>query len=175
MLDLHYVRENLEAVKIALRNRNFPAESLERFAELDAERRRVISEADALNQTRNSSSKEIGALMQTGKRDEAEAKKAEIAGLKDKQSELEKQRDEAEKEMRELLSASAEHSGERRSNRRERSGERRNSENGASRKLSISKSKITLIWAKISAFWIWNAPRKSRVRALRFSTARARN
>lgn len=104
MLDLHYVRENLDAVKTALRNRNFPAESLEIFAELDAERRRVISETDALNQTRNSSSKEIGALMQAGKRDEAEAKKAEIAGLKDKQSELEKQRDEAETEMRELLS-----------------------------------------------------------------------
>ncbi|MDQ2745676.1 MAG: serine--tRNA ligase [Acidobacteriota bacterium] len=105
MLDLHYVRENLDAVKTALRNRNFPAESLEKFSALDAERRRVISEADALNQTRNSSSKEIGALMQAGRRDEAEAKKTEIAGLKDEQSTLEKQRDEAENEMRELLSA----------------------------------------------------------------------
>ena len=105
MLDLHYVRENLEAVKTALRNRNFSAESLEKFAELDVERRRVISEADALNQTRNSSSKEIGALMQAGKLTEAAAKKSEIAGLKDNQSELEKQRDAAETQMRELLSA----------------------------------------------------------------------
>lgn len=105
MLDLHYVRENLEAVKKALIDRNFPTESLEKFAALDAERRRVIGEADALNQKRNSSSKEIGALMQAGKRDEAEAKKAEIAGLKDKQSELETKRDEAEAQMRELLSA----------------------------------------------------------------------
>lgn len=104
MLDLHYVRENLDAVKTALQNRNFPTESLEKFAALDAERRRVISEADALNQKRNSSSKEIGALMQAGKPDEAEAKKAEIAGLKTEQTALETQRDEAEKEMRELLS-----------------------------------------------------------------------
>ena len=105
MLDLNYVRENLEAVKVALQNRNFPTESLEKFVELDETRRRIIGEADAINQKRNSSSKEIGALMQAGKRDEAEAKKAEIAGLKDKQSELETKRDEADAQMRELLSA----------------------------------------------------------------------
>ncbi len=103
MLDLHYVRENLDKVKEALANRNFPAESLEKFVELDAERRRIIGEADAINQQRNSSSKEIGALMQSGKRAEAEAKKSEIAGLKDKQTELEKQRDEAISLMHELL------------------------------------------------------------------------
>ena len=104
MLDLHYVRENLEAVKTALQNRNFPAESLEKFAALDAERRRVIGQADAVNAQRNAASKEIGALMQTGKSDEAAAKKAEVAGLKEKQSELENQRDEAEIAMRDLLS-----------------------------------------------------------------------
>jgi seryl-tRNA synthetase len=71
---------------------------------LDAERRRVIGEADKINQVRNASSKEIGALMQTGKRDEAEAKKAEVAGLKDKQTELEHQRHEFEEKMRDLLS-----------------------------------------------------------------------
>lgn len=103
MLDLNFVRENLETVKNALENRNFPTESLEKFAELDAERRRIIGEADAINQKRNSSSKEIGALMQAGKREEAEAKKAEVAGLKDNQSELETKREEAENAMRELL------------------------------------------------------------------------
>jgi seryl-tRNA synthetase len=104
MLDINFVRENLEAVRTALANRNYPADSLEKFAELDAERRRVITEADAINQARNASSKEIGALMQAGKRDEAEAKKSEVAGLKDKQAELEKLRDDADAGMRELLS-----------------------------------------------------------------------
>jgi seryl-tRNA synthetase len=104
MLDLHFVRENLETVKKALENRNFPTESLEKFVALDTMRRRVISEADAINQQRNSSSKEIGALMQAGKRGEADAKKAEVTGLKDKQAELEKSRDEAETAMDELLS-----------------------------------------------------------------------
>jgi len=104
MLDLHFVRENLDAVKTALHNRNFPVDSLDAFVELDETRRRVIGESDLLNQKRNASSKEIGALMQAGNRTEAEAKKAEIAGLKEQQAELEKQRDEAEAGMRDLLS-----------------------------------------------------------------------
>ena len=104
MLDIHFVRENLNAVKTALRNRNFPTESLEKFAELDSERRRVISEADAMNQARNSASREIGALMQSGKSEEAATKKEEVAGLKNRQGELEKHRDEAENTMRVLLS-----------------------------------------------------------------------
>lgn len=104
MLDINFVRENLEVVRQALANRNFPPELLDKFAELDKERRRVITEADALNQARNASSKEIGALMQAGKRDEAEAKKAEVAVLKEKQSELEKLRDDADAGMREMLS-----------------------------------------------------------------------
>lgn len=103
MLDLNYVRENLDAVKTALRNRNFPIDNLEKFVELDIERRRVISEADNLNQIRNASSKEIGALMQSGKPDEAEAKKAEVSGLKEKQTKFEAKRDEFDGTMRELL------------------------------------------------------------------------
>ena len=103
MLDLNYVRENLEAVREALKNRNFPAESLDDFARLDETRRRVIGESDGINQQRNSSSKEIGALMQAGRRDEAEAKKAEVSGLKDKQTELEHQRKKLETKMDELL------------------------------------------------------------------------
>ena len=103
MLDLNFVRDNLDAVRAALKNRNFPADSLDKFVELDSERRRVISEADRINQLRNSSSKEIGALMQAGNKDEAEAKKAEIAGLKDKQAEFERLRDEAQAAMHELL------------------------------------------------------------------------
>jgi len=103
MLDLNFVRENLELVKKSLENRNFPIESLDAFAELDAERRRVIGESDRINGQRNLSSKEIGALMQSGKRDEAESKKAEVAGLKDMQNTLEIERKEVESKMNELL------------------------------------------------------------------------
>ncbi|MBA3632081.1 MAG: serine--tRNA ligase [Acidobacteria bacterium] len=104
MLDLNFVRENLEAVKTALENRNFPTASLNKFVELDAERRRVISEADKINQRRNASSREIGALMQAGQREKAEELKTKVAELKILQTTFEKQRAEAESEMRELLS-----------------------------------------------------------------------
>ncbi|HKP70166.1 MAG TPA: serine--tRNA ligase [Pyrinomonadaceae bacterium] len=104
MLDINFVRDNFDAVRKALADRNFPADALDTFTELDAERRRVIVEADAINQARNASSKEIGALMQAGKKDEAEAKKGEVAGLKDKQAALEKARDEVDSSMRDLLS-----------------------------------------------------------------------
>lgn len=103
MLDLNFVRENLALVKKSLENRNFPTESLNAFADLDTERRRVIGESDRINQQRNVSSKEIGALMQNGKRDEAEAKKAEVAGLKDTQNTLETERKEVEAKMNQLL------------------------------------------------------------------------
>ena len=103
MLDLHFVRENLDAVRQAFANRNFPADSLDRFSELDAERRRIISESDEINQLRNTASKEIGDMMKAGKKDEADAKKAEVAGLKDRQTGLETKRDEAEAAMHDLL------------------------------------------------------------------------
>jgi seryl-tRNA synthetase len=103
MLDLNYVRENIDVVRHALGARGSPTDILDRFAEIDAERRRVIGEADAINQQKNIASKEIGALMQAGKRDEVAAKKAEVAGLKEKQNDLENQRDAAEAAMREIL------------------------------------------------------------------------
>lgn len=103
MLDLTFVRENIDAVRTALANRSFPTADLDRFTDLDAERRRVNGEADSVNQQRNAASKEIGALMQSGKNREAEAKKAEVAGLKDRQAELERLRDEADAAMHGLL------------------------------------------------------------------------
>ena len=103
MLDLNFVRENFDAVRRALDARGFPVDILDHFAEIDGERRRVIAEADSINQLRNAASKEIGALMQAGKRDEAEAKKVEVAGLKEKQTELEAAREQAEAAMREIL------------------------------------------------------------------------
>lgn len=103
MLDLNFVRSNLDAVRNALADRNFPADALDRFAQLDVERRSVIAEADKINQQRNTASKEIGGLMQAGKKDEAEAKKAEVADLKEKQADLEHRRDEADAAMQELL------------------------------------------------------------------------
>ena len=103
MLDLNYVRVNLEHVRAALEARGFPAAALEDFAALDAERRRAIAESDTLNAQRNASSREIGALMKEGRKDEAESRRKEVGELKERMAALDVARDEAERRMQELL------------------------------------------------------------------------
>lgn len=103
MLDLNFVRENLDQVRKALGDRNFAPDALDKFVELDIERRKVIAEADEVNRKRNIFSKEIGSLIQAGKKDEAAAIKTEVSGLKERQTVLEKLRDDADEEMRDLL------------------------------------------------------------------------
>ena len=71
MLDLNYVRENLESVRAALAKRSMPGAALDDFAQADAERKRAIAESDQLNAERNTASREIGALMKAGKKEEA--------------------------------------------------------------------------------------------------------
>ena len=104
MLDLNYVRDNLEQVKAALEKRGAPPVALEDFAQADAERRRVIAESDELNAKRNTASREIGALMKDGKREEADARRKEVGELKDRIAELDQLREQSETRMRELLS-----------------------------------------------------------------------
>ncbi|MBA2340552.1 MAG: serine--tRNA ligase, partial [Pyrinomonadaceae bacterium] len=104
MLDLTYVRENLEAVRAALEARRFPLAALEDFARIDAERRRVIAESDNLNAERNTASREIGALMKEGEKEEAERRRGAVGQLKERIAALDSKRDEAEAQMREILS-----------------------------------------------------------------------
>jgi seryl-tRNA synthetase len=104
MLDLNYVRENLDAVRAALAKRGATAGPLDEFATADAERRSVIAESDRLNAERNSASREIGALMKDGQREEADARRKAVNELKDRIGELDKKREAAETRMRELLS-----------------------------------------------------------------------
>jgi seryl-tRNA synthetase len=104
MLDLNFVRENLERVRAALTARNYPQAALDDFEKIDSERRRVIAESDSLNAERNSASREIGALMKEGKRDEADVRRQAVTELKERISELDRRRDEAEARMREILS-----------------------------------------------------------------------
>ena len=103
MLDLNYVRENLENVRSRLQTRGVAPEVLDSFAEADGERRRVIAESDQLNAERNTASREIGALMKDGKRDEADARRKEVNELKERIADLDRQRDAAETRMRDLL------------------------------------------------------------------------
>lgn len=104
MHDLNYVRDNLDKVRAALATRGVAASALDDFVHADAERRRLIGESDQLNARRNTASREIGALMKDGKRDEAEAQRREVGQLKERIGELEQLREQAETRMRDLLS-----------------------------------------------------------------------
>ena len=105
MLDLNYVRENLDKVREALLARHADTTPLDDFAKADTERRRVIAESDQLNAQRNTASREIGGLMKAGRTDEAEARRAEVGQLKERIAELDQLRGQTESRMNDLLSS----------------------------------------------------------------------
>ncbi|HKR61441.1 MAG TPA: serine--tRNA ligase [Pyrinomonadaceae bacterium] len=105
MLDLNYVREHLDEVRAKLESRGLPANVLDDFAAAETERRRAIGESDQLNAERNAASREIGALMKEGKRDEAETRRQQVGELKERIAKLDQARDQAEAAIRDLLSS----------------------------------------------------------------------
>ena len=66
MLDLRFVREHTADVERALKNRGAEIAPLEEFVRQDAERRRVLSEVEALRHGRNRLSEEVGRLKKSG-------------------------------------------------------------------------------------------------------------
>src|SRR5437667_11401624 len=104
MLDLNYVRENLEGVRAELEKRGMPGAALDDFVQADAERRHVIAESDQLNAERNAASREIGALMKAGQHEAADARRKAVNELKHRIAELDQKREQAEVRMIELLS-----------------------------------------------------------------------
>ncbi|MBP3352667.1 MAG: serine--tRNA ligase [Lachnospiraceae bacterium] len=91
MLDIDFLRENPDVVKENIKKKFQDAKLplVDEVIELDTQRRLVQQEADAIRANRNKISKEIGALMAQGKKEEAEAKKAEVAANKERLAELE--------------------------------------------------------------------------------------
>lgn len=92
MIDIKLLRENPEIVKENIRKK-FQDEKISLVDEviaLDAECRKYQQEGDDLRAKRNKISKEIGVLMSQGKREEAAAKKAEVAAGAKRLAELEK-------------------------------------------------------------------------------------
>ena len=105
MIDIKFLRENPDVVKENIR-RKFQDEKLPLVDEviaLDAESRKAKQEADDLRANRNKISKEIGTLMAQGKRDEAEAKKAEVAASAKRLVELEEQEKELEEKVTKIM------------------------------------------------------------------------
>ena len=84
MLQISYIRENKDLVINGLKKRNFKElELVEEAISLDENRRLVQTKLDNALAESNKLSKEIGTLMKEGKRQEAEAAKAQTADLKE--------------------------------------------------------------------------------------------
>ncbi len=101
MIDIKFLRENPDVVKENIKKK-FQDEKLplvDEVISLDAERRKAQQEADNLKASKNKIAKEIGALMGQGKKEEAEAKKAEVAADAARLSELEKKQAELEEKV----------------------------------------------------------------------------
>ena len=105
MLDLKFVRENPEAVKQNIRNKfqDSKLELVDKVIELDAESRAVKAQADELRANRNKISKQIGALMAQGKKEEGMALKEEVTRQAEQLAELEKKEEDLSAKVTEIM------------------------------------------------------------------------
>ena len=104
MLTLKMLRDDPKAVIEKLAIKNFDAAPIvDRVLELDALRRKLQTESDALLAEQNRKAAEIGGLMKKGLKEEAEQVKAAVAELKAKSGELLAGMDAAGKELEEKL------------------------------------------------------------------------
>jgi seryl-tRNA synthetase len=103
MLDINYVRSNLDLVKRKLEERNFPPDALETFASLDQRRRSLVGERDDLNARRNRESQEIGKLMKEGLKQDAESRRLQVRDIGARISVVEADLSEIERELNSLM------------------------------------------------------------------------
>jgi len=102
MLDLNFVRDNLQVVEEKLRQRGMkPAEVLKNFAQVDAQRRQAITSAETMKAQRNRASEEIAKLKKSGQ--DATALIAETKELRQQVDELGKAAEEYETRLRQVL------------------------------------------------------------------------
>ncbi len=102
MLDIKLVRENPELVKENIKKKfqNSKLPLVDEVIELDKKNRAVITEVEALRAKRTNLSKQIGALMGQGKKDEAEAIKKESQEIGQRIIELEAEQEKLGEEVR---------------------------------------------------------------------------
>ena len=105
MLDLKFVRENPEIVKQNIKNKFQDAKLplVDEVIELDAASRATKAEADSLRANRNKLSKQIGALMGQGKKDEAEEVKRQVGEDAKRLAELEEKEAEYEERIKKIM------------------------------------------------------------------------
>ena len=102
MLDIKFVRSNPEVVKQNIRNKFQDAKLplVDEVLELDAKNREIKQEVEALRAEKNKISKQIGALMAQGKKEEAEEVKKQVAANGDRIEALSKEEKEVEEKLK---------------------------------------------------------------------------
>ena len=102
MIDINLIRENPTLVKENMKKK-FQDEKVglvDEAYKLDKDYREVVTRASEIRSLRNKYSKEIGALMREGKRDEAEEIKAKVTSMAEELKDLEVKEEEYGKELK---------------------------------------------------------------------------
>ncbi|MDR1805552.1 MAG: serine--tRNA ligase [Clostridium sp.] len=105
MLDIKLIRTNPDLVRenIKKKFKDSKLPLVDEALELDVRLRQTIAAADELRNKRNTISKQIGVLMAQGKRDEAEAAKAEVSAIAPRMEELGRLQDELAAKLKTVM------------------------------------------------------------------------
>ena len=105
MIDIKFLRENPDVVKQNIKNKfqDSKLPLVDEVIELDAQARATQQEADDLRANRNKLSKQIGALMAQGKKEEAEGVKKQVTEQAERLSELQEKETELQAKVNELM------------------------------------------------------------------------
>ena len=105
MLDIKFVRENPELVKENIKKKfqDSKLPLVDEVIAMDAKRRAAQQEVDSLKAERNKISKEIGALMSQGKKEEAEEAKARVSKNSERVAELDKEYAELSEKIQKIM------------------------------------------------------------------------
>ena len=105
MLDIKFVRENPDVVKQNIKNKfqDKKLELVDEVLKLDQQNRDIKKEVEALRADRNRLSKQIGALMGQGKKEEAEEVKKQVASQADRLAELSDIEKEVEEKIKKIM------------------------------------------------------------------------
>ena len=105
MIDIRLIRENPDLVRENMKKKfqEHKLNLVDEVIELDARNRAVQQEADSLRGSRNQLSKQIGALMGQGKKDEAEEIKQQVTRNADRLKELEEMENELQQQVNDIM------------------------------------------------------------------------
>ncbi|MDR1667357.1 MAG: serine--tRNA ligase [Bacteroidales bacterium] len=104
MLTVKFIEENKEEVIRRLAIKGFHAEEIvEKILSADTQRKQLQVQADRIQSELNIRAKEIGALMKSGKKEEAETAKQAVSSLKEEASALTARQEEAERQLKDRI------------------------------------------------------------------------